>query len=240
MEEVDAAGHMLEFLSMKDGLCGVGAVSRAYKAQTEAAFSTIILRYQINSAISPFDQFARLRHLRFDALGGARCLAGLETVAGRLESLVFEIKTPAVAKAVAAIPSLPKLRHLHLGESPSPLLLAARLNVVGKFPSLECLAVDDMSSDFYEAVLGPQSNSLQAFPTLRSLAFPDDHVLFGKGQQYPRFASWNHWGAEAISRYPETPGVELEGRPDTVTSAPRDSGKKALFCVRVCMTPLPI
>jgi hypothetical protein len=213
MEDVDAAAHMLEYMSsVKDALCGVGAVSRAYKAQTEAVFSTIILRYQTNSTIPPLTKFPRLRHLRIDAVAGAHCLAGLGDVAAQLESLAIEIKTRPAANAFGAIASFPKLRHLHFGKSNLDVLLYSGWYAVGKLPLLESLAVHEMDWGFYNTVLGSMRwpNS-KAFPNLRSLAFPANHVLFGSGQQYLRFSRWESKFSEAFARYPETRALEIGG-----------------------------
>lgn len=97
-------------------------------------------------------------------------------------------RTPSVAKVIAAIPSLPRLRHLYLGTTSFVHLQNSGLATVGKLPLLESLAMYALDPDVYSAILGLHSDSENVFPLLLSLTFPEEHVLLGGKPHYLRFA----------------------------------------------------
>jgi hypothetical protein len=212
----DTAANIYEYMTTNEALTGVGFVSDEIRSQARAALLVLTLRYHPHMAVPRLDHFTRLRHLRIDDLRGGIRNTHLEVVLPRLESLFLTIKTPSVAKMIAAIPSLPRLRHLYLGTTSFVHLQNSGLATVGKLPLLESFAMYALDPEAYSAVLGPHSDSENVFPLLRSLTFPEDHVLLGGKPQYLRFMhvepilSHNDV-AEVLLRYPQTSSLEIDG-----------------------------
>lgn len=209
MGNVDAAAHMLSFMSAKEALTGLGAASRVFKAQTDVTLPVVKLHYIPHSRISPLSRFTSLRHLMIGDTGGAHCLEGLAAISASLESLAIDIKNGAIAKAFQTL-SLPKLKHLHVGDAREYLFDTDIVLNPAAYPLLETLGTKKLDLYLYDLLVVQQ-----AYPHLKRLAFEAAHPLCG-GEPWclhlPRYSSPSEEevAVEMMRSFPQTPALKTD------------------------------
>jgi hypothetical protein len=209
MNDVDAAAHMLSYMTTNEALTGLGALSRGFKAQIDAALPIVRLHYIHRSRISPLSRFTSLRHLMIGDTGGAHCLEGLATISASLESLALEVRSPAIAKALNTL-SLSSLKHLHVGHASDSLYETKFMLNPESCPLLETFAMKTLDPHLHDFLVQ------ETYPQLKRLAFEVTHPLCGGEPWYLKIPHWGYrdfaqrdMAIDILCGFPQTPALRF-------------------------------